>query len=439
MDLKEYYRSSAVQARMAEFMGGPTIDQATCYFIARCRDYDHPEFAAAQPMQLSLFLENDMEICRSLWDRHSLILHLDVEYVNFDFPAEPYLDPVRAYDIQQPVYEAIIDFLRRFDIHPLHLLSGRGHHFVWRISRYCSAFDNMAHITRLPRQLETMYAAPLEPLGESIDPTLAAAFEGLGLVMEYVARSVQHESAVYCSLPVQFVDLSTAPQQRGRETVAVDITEYGDPLYTRVIRVPFSAYLKPWRNGTLHHEIPPMFAVPSAGGDRKEDIAALRDAGRAAELAQRTHTEIPDASNQMEALIEAYIRSDLARFHAWFYLPDHEPKSRWPETYDRFRPDQPEIRHILDHPNDLLLKPDCIRKVVVALCRQGWHPRHIAGLIRSKYERDYGWLSKWFNYDAGKRADFYTRLFAGSIALGGDVGPDFENVAMARQVLSFSV
>lgn len=443
MDLKTYYRSDAVRARMTEFLGGPTLDQATCYFLARCRDYDHLEFSARQPTQLDFFLDKEWEVCRSLWDRRSLLAHLDIEYVNFDFAAEPYLDPIRTYEIQQPIYDGIVDFLARFNIHPLHLLSGRGHHFIWRIGRHCCAFDSLSHITRLPRQLEAMYDEPLVPLGETIEPELGAAFEGLSLVMEYLARCVWKEVASRTSVPVQFADLPTMPQQRGREAISIDITEYGDPLYTRVIRVPFSAYLKPWRNGTmanhLRGRIPLMFAVPSDRDDLYDNIEAMRDIDKAAQLAERTHTMIPDASDPMEALIEAYIRSDTARFHAWFYLQDHEPRSRWPETYDRFWPDDPNVRHILAHPNDLLLKPECIRQVVITLCRLGWHPRHIAGLIRSKYERDYGWLNKWFKYDAGKRADFYTRLFAGSVVLGGDIGTDSSSVAAARQVMTFSI
>ncbi len=443
MNVEQFYQSGAVRDRMAEFLGGTTLDTATSCFIARCRDYDHPEFWASEPTRLDFFLENQTEVCRSLWDKQNLVVHIDVEYVNFDYVAEPYLDPVRTYELQQPIYDGILDFLARYGIHPLTLLSGRGYHFIWKISRQCCAFDSLTHITRLPSQLKQMYAQPLEPLGEIIEPELGAAFEGLGLVVEYVARCVQQENAAYCAVPVQFVDMPTVPQHRGREAISIDVTEYGDPLYTRVIRVPFSAYLKPWRNGSvpehLRGQIPMMFAVPAAGGGIRSDVANMRDAERAVQLARKTHTIIPDASDATERLIEAYIRSDTARYHAWFYLQDHEPKSRWPNTYDRFRPDEPAVQRIFDHPNDLLLKPDCIRQVVVALCRRGWHPRHIAGLIRSKYERDYGWLNKWFKYDAGKRADFYTRLFAGSIVLGPDVGPDVDEVAMARQVMTFSI
>jgi hypothetical protein len=36
-----------------------------------------------------------------------LIADLDIEYVNFDFPAEPYLDPERCFEIQRPVEWAV--------------------------------------------------------------------------------------------------------------------------------------------------------------------------------------------------------------------------------------------------------------------------------------------------------------------------------------------
>jgi hypothetical protein len=48
-----------------------------------------------------------------------------------------------------------------------------------------------------------------------------------------------------------------------------------------------------------------------------------------------------------------------------------------------------------------------------ALLERGWHPRHIAGLIRSKFERDHGWGDAWKDYSPALRADYYTRIFAG--------------------------
>jgi hypothetical protein len=80
---------------------------------------------------------------------------------------------------------------------------------------------------------------------------------------------------------------------------------------------------------------------------------------------------------------------------------------------------------MLEQPNELLLKPAGIQHIVRVLMAVGWHPRHIGGLIRSKYERNFGWGDYWFVYDAASRADFYVRLFAGQFAAGQDELIDF--------------
>jgi hypothetical protein len=87
----------------------------------------------------------------------------------------------------------------------------------------------------------------------------------------------------------------------------------------------------------------------------------------------------------------------------------------WHGGYDRTPLDDlPEgARLALKHPNDLLLRPSGMRMVVDALLQRGWHPRHIAGLIRSKFERDHGWGTQWDEYSPALRADFYARIFAG--------------------------
>ena len=109
-----------------------------------------------------------------------------------------------------------------------------------------------------------------------------------------------------------------------------------------------------------------------------------------------------------------------------FYSQEQHPAELWPETYDR----QPlEIlpacaRVALETPNDLLLRPAFIRRLVRVMLALGWHPRHIAGLICSKYRRDFGW-TQFVNVDPATRADFYTRVFAGLFAAGTDDLVDF--------------
>jgi hypothetical protein len=66
------------------------------------------------------------EVNRSPWDRKSLIAHLDIEYVNFDHPAYPYLAPEQIFELQRPVVSAAKSLFSHFRLAPLHLLTGRG-------------------------------------------------------------------------------------------------------------------------------------------------------------------------------------------------------------------------------------------------------------------------------------------------------------------------
>src|SRR4029453_10132571 len=116
------------------------------------------------------------------------------------------------------------------------------------------------------------------------------------------------------------------------------------------------------------------------------------------------------------------------------YSQEHNAEALWPETYELTSLDvlPRSARHILEHPNDLLLRPACARLVVRAMLSLGWHPRHIAGLIRSKYERDYGWGDQWAGFDPATRADFYARTFTAEFVTGIDNLIDF-NAKSARE------
>jgi hypothetical protein len=67
-----------------------------------------------------------------------------------------------------------------------------------------------------------------------------------------------------------------------------------------------------------------------------------------------------------------------------------------------------------------------MRLATRCLLAKGWHPRHIAGLFRSKFEDPaYGWMGCWDGYSPAFRADFYVRLFAGQVAVELDRLADF--------------
>jgi hypothetical protein len=77
------------------------------------------------------------------------------------------------------------------------------------------------------------------------------------------------------------------------------------------------------------------------------------------------------------------------------------------------------------NPNDLLLKPEYIQHVTRFLLSEGWAPRHIAGLVWSRYEKDCGWGDRWNHLSSRARAEFDVRVFAGMVATGLDRSVDF--------------
>jgi hypothetical protein len=365
--------------------------------------------------------------------------------VNFDFPSKVYLEPQRIFDLQHPVELVIEAVLLDYDIVPLHLLSGRGHHFVWRIRQNSRAFGNLAKLGRVSPTLNQLNAQPHRPNGESVSPKLGAAFAGLGLVMEYLAQRIKREASPMCALPVKLTAVEVGPGHYGREMISIDISEYGDPLSARVIRVPFSYYLKPWQQrGILGEEIveklPPAFLIPLHEMDSRRDFRVMHDISQVIDLAGRASAKIPDQTRATNNLVTAYQESSLKAFHDWFYAEEPEPPEKGPQTYDQMPLESLPFcaRHILEHPNDLLLRPAGVERIVRVMLALGWHPRHIAGLIRSRFERDFQWGDRWKDYDAATRADFYTRLFAGLFVTGCEDLVDFNCQSAKEEKLCFA-
>jgi len=431
VSIDDYYRYPEIRNRMIEFLGGIVLCEATCVYINGQGEYGRG-VKYRHPHEMPDLLDAGFDVARSVWDRENLLVDLDIEYVNFDFPAEPYLSPERAFAIQQPVEWAIERILRGYDCPWLHLMSGRGHHFQWNIRRDSRAYGRLVEIGYLPDYLEGVYESPLGYSGEVVGVEHGVASSGLSLLAEYLGHLIKEAAAVQCSIPVMLTAVEAGPSQRGREVVSVDISEYGDPLHLRALRVPFSVYLKPKQQRQMlgeHHveTFPVTFLVPRDEMDAVRSILVMRDAEQVVELARRTSVRIPDGSDAMDRFIDAYKDSDVAGFHEWFFSVEHDEPSEWRRTYDMVGFDElpPCVQHVFAHPNDLLLKPACLELVVRVFLALGWHPRHIAGLIRSKYERDYGWGARWYTYSAGMRADFYTRVFSGLFFVGRDNLVDF--------------
>jgi hypothetical protein len=259
-------------------------------------------------------------------------------------------------------------------------------------------------------------------------------FASVALLIEFVAHCIKEKAASQCALPVEITAVHVGPcVTEQREMISIDISEYGDPLHTRMVRMPFTNYRKPWATGLvrylqLEEEIPVMASVPLHEMDFRQALKVRQMDEDVLDLARRACVRIPLQEAGTERLLDHYLASRLRRFHEFYYSTRHDPQEIWPETYDRTPLAALPFcaRHLLESPNDLLLKPAGMQLVTRCMLAQGWHPRHIAGLIRSKFENPvHGWGVRWDDYEAGTRADFYTRLFAGLHFTGLDHLVDF--------------
>jgi hypothetical protein len=436
---RNYCRDENVRARISEFFGKAVRGERPAVFLAVGTE-DGARYNEALPVEeLASWLDCGAEFNRSLWDREALLCHLDIEYVNFDDPAYPFLNEARVFALQQPVLAAAEESLALRGIHPLKLMTGRGYHLIWRISQTSDAFAALAELGHVSPSLRALYARTQAPTGEHVPPGLAAAFAGLGLIMELLAHEVKFAAAPRCEVPVELGAIEVGGGRFGREMVSLDITEYADPLSARGLRVPFSVYLKPAQQRRAMGEdvvdgLLPLVVLPVRGLTLGEALVARHDPAAAARLARISSVAVPDAAPGMQRLLKDYRRSRLARFHDEFYAQEHDAPGRWAETYDQTPLEMlpPCIRFTLEHPNDSLLRPGYTQRLVRVMLALGWHPRHIAGLIRSKYERDYAWGEQWRGCDPATRADFYARVFTGQIITGVDDLVDF-NCQSARE------
>lgn len=440
--MDSFHIDGCVRKRFAEFLGGESLVNATAAYLTHTDGFLFDRRELRPPAELDWFLERDLDVSRSLADAESYLVHLDLEYVNFDSPAEAYLNPLRCFELQVPVVRVIETLLLGWGIRPLHVITGQGHHFVWRIGRRSVVAGRIGDLNPAPE----LTGLCMERLPAVLTGTVEAGdqvfFSALALLVEYMAHRIKELAVGVCCLPVELTAVHVGPSATGRrEMISVDISEYGDPLHTRVIRMPFTKYRKPWVTGIeLDEGIPGFRTIPLHEMDIRQALQVRQVDAEVLELAQRACVRIPREEEGTRCLLEEYLVSRLRRFHEYYYSTQHDPRERWPETYDRTPVTALPgcIEHLLDFPNDLLLKPAGMQMVTRGLLAQGWHPRHIAGLIRSKFETPaYGWGTDWSDYEAATRADFYTRLFACLHLTGLDRLVDFNCVSTREKNFCF--
>lgn len=431
--IREYYRYASVRRRIAEYCGGiaEEPEEFSCvylvgYGVGEKRPFCPEPHASMETARFAELLESGADVLRSIWDRSSLLGILDIEYANWDYPAEVFFRPAEVFAKMEPLYRTILRCFRALGAEPLTILTGQGYHFVFRIPMDCAAFPRLAAHGSVSAHLIEWSNRFGARFGRKISRLEAAAYEALGRLVELLVHRIFRE---YESLPgergerIPAVPTDVAVGHVGpsghREAISLDLSLYGDPLPRRATRCPFSVYqkhrvLSEKFGERAGREIPTPVLLPrSEGSDLGTLLEARVDGNRAARLAERSSVRIPDISGSLLGWLRDYECSSLSRIH-------HEM-----ETSGLDRPTDPTnlppcIAHCLREPNPHLLKPTNLQALTRVLLAGGWKPTEIAALVRSRYEEDHDWGDLWEKYDAATRARFYVRLFSGLVQTGVD-------------------
>ncbi len=443
LTVKDYYRDTVVQKRMLEYCGAETgkpADITSVYLVGFGPAFLHREgnYESAPPeWGFNWFIDEGLDLFRSTWDSEDLVAVFDVEYVNHDDPALVYRQPEYGYGRLQPFLEVAREFFTEYDLKPLILMTGQGYHFSFRVSKQSEAYEKLAQIGSINWTLAAKYDVqePELPLAEG------EAYDGLGRLFEWMAGELIERVGNQCELPLTIGDGVPGPSYRGREQINLDLSMFADPLYMRDVRVPFSSHQKHrvyvHKVGDyIRRTIPPQYTLPVG----EKSLGELLDLRRRPEAVQKyarkiENTIIPEMDTGVNKMLKDYSNSTVATAHDEFDRGYQDPHYDWHKTYDRVSPNG--LPHCLAEsirrPNPRLLEPTHIQTFVRWFSERGWHPKDVAGLIRSKFERDYNWSEDWYHYDAATRADVWVRFFYTLIQTGRDHYTDMNCISFQER------
>lgn len=441
IDVNKYYKTTVIQQRMSEYCGSQEVNPSnfSCEYLVGVKEKIAGDefFLSVENNKFFWLLDIGADIFRSVWDKSSTLFILDFEYYNIVYPAEAYFKPYNVYYKLEEIYQRVKNIYKKYNLNFITIQTGQGYHFVFSLPFGTEQHRKLVSLGYLEPTLRGKYNTTSGRRKNKVTEEAGIGFHTAGRIIEFICHKLLEGLKDYKGLPVVFSDVSIG---KNKEAVALDLSMYADPIYMRDIRVPFSVYQKHriYTKFKLSTRNIPPFAVLVRENNNTEyfknynEILNIRtNMEKVIQKAYEVNCEIPKNLDSLDKLLEDYQQSKLYQIHKQFDSTDHDPPEIWYKTYDRFNVNilPPCVRHCLVEPNDHLLKPTNLQTLTRVLLKLGWHPKHIAGLVRSKYERNYGWGEVWYKYDAASRANFYVRIYSDLVLSGIDNEEDLNCIS----------
>ncbi len=440
----EYYKYPAVRERIAEYCGGTANNPSNFsseYIVGYGEELlrsQKKDFLSIDTKYFHDILDKGLDIFRSIWDKCGTVCVLDIEYFNLDYAGEVYYNPERTFKKIEPLYNLIKSLYQKYNIPYLCIMTGQGYHFSSFVSTDSALSKKLENIGYIEETVAKKYRE-MTRRRRKVSIAYGKIFNAIGRLMEFLTHQILAEGNKISPVPIVFSDIPVGKRgEIGREAISIDLTAFADPVYMRDIRCPFSTHqkhrLQKYKVGEyIAEKIPIQIALPRDNKISLDELLfARRHFRRSSEIAENANCQIPKAEQGFENLFNDYLKSKLYEFHRNFDSVQHDTPELWQYTYDKLDESNfPEcIKKILHYPNPNALMPGNIQTLVRFLLKNHWHPKHIAGLLRSKYERShYFWDTDWNKYDPSSRANFWCRCFAGFIYCNIDGEIDYNCVS----------
>ncbi|MFC1745424.1 hypothetical protein ACFL35_15630 [Candidatus Riflebacteria bacterium] len=406
----KYYQDPDVRLRLAEYCGFCPPEHpyfSSTYIVGSGKSlldlgYER-SYHCFNNDNFERILDYGLDIFRSKMDQENTLFVFDVKYFNKSSPALVYYNPDYCFLKLEPLYQLICETLFEFGIEFLTLMTEQGYNFVFQVHRSSPQFNSLCKLGELPSSLPEKYDGK-NRTGRIVPLDLALAFEGMGRLQEYLCHRIMQRWD-FSYLPLYFSDIIPTDSGSGFEGAALDITAFADPLYMRDVRLPFSTHQK----GSFVQMVLPRNAL-----HLDFLLSSRRDFLNSSFLARQLSCNIPYSHEGIGILIQEYKESKLFALHQEWDSVEQDPPVYWDRGYLAFDPENlpPCVAQSLEFPHPLLLQPTHLLNLTRALLFEGWHAKHIAGLVRSKYETTEVLKDGWVLYDPSSRADFWIRIFS---------------------------
>ncbi len=369
---------------------------------------------------LSYYLRNfrgQVELQASEWQRESVerpgypsrtLLLWDIDFYDQNMPTWSVDNPKEAFELLEPTYQLMHHVLNDYGIPHLAVVSGRGYNFFTQIPATSPIMDELLSISGpLEPTVIGKQSNPYEFLKrrKPVPPLTESAHMAAARLQQFVFGQIIRQTRRHSHASVEVSDI-------GPRGIAFDNTTMVYTIENRITVVLGSPYfIKAERTKSGFH--PTTIKIPRAGSGYElniDDMLHYRNRyDTASNLLSQINCSIPDGSQGLTDLIEAYNDSDLKLLHEAMDSTFGDQPEQFAYGYHRYE----DITRITKHPskiynlilgaNDKLLEPMNINDFVWEVF-EAWSNHddplsvapHVAGLLRAIYEDPrFKWGHRW--------------------------------------------